>query len=98
MHNCYLGAEQAAVRLTYKKETKVYYYIINILFPLNYEFYRTDLAYIVRRRGYKLIKELLAMSVNTKTAEDDMAGKVDNSAAVNTSQQVTILFRMLLSI
>lgn len=48
---------------------------------------RTDLAYIVRRRGYKLIKELLAMSVNTKTAEDDMAGKVDNSAAVNTSQQ-----------
>lgn len=52
------------------------------------------MAFIVRRRGYKLIKELLATSVNTKTAEDDMAGKVDKAAAVNTNQQVTILFRM----
>lgn len=48
---------------------------------------RQDLAYIVRRRGYKLIKELLATSVNTKTVEDDIAGKVDKAAAVNTNQQ-----------
>ncbi|KAK1361202.1 5'-AMP-activated protein kinase-related [Heracleum sosnowskyi] len=48
---------------------------------------RQDLAYIVRRRGYKLIKELLATSVNTKTVEDDIAGIVDRAAAVNTNQQ-----------
>lgn len=69
-------------------------FIIIILFPLNYEFYRQDLAYIVRRRGYKLIKEHLATSVNTKTVVDDMTGKVDKAAAVNTNQQVTIIFRM----
>ncbi|XP_074372288.1 uncharacterized protein LOC141713004 isoform X2 [Apium graveolens] len=51
---------------------------------------RQDLAYIVRRRGYKLIKELLATSVNAKTAETDMAGKVDKAAAVNTNQQEAV--------
>lgn len=69
-------------------------FIIIIILPLNYELYRQDLAYIVRRRGYKLIKELLATSVNAKTVEDDMAGKVNKAAAVNTNQQVTIIFRM----
>ncbi|KAL1820098.1 hypothetical protein ACET3Z_014967 [Daucus carota] len=48
---------------------------------------RQDLAYIVRRRGYKFIKELLATSVNMKTVENDLAGKVDIGAAVNTNQQ-----------
>lgn len=61
---------------------------------MNYIFYRQDLAYIVRRRGYKFIKELLATSVNMKTVENDLAGKVDIGAAVNTNQQVIIIFRI----
>lgn len=43
--------------------------------------HRNDLAYIVRRRGYKLIRELLADSRETEST--DIHGNADNCIAEN---------------
>lgn len=50
-------------------------------FVLSEMIHRGDLANIVRRRGYKFIRELLADS--TETESTDIDGNVDNCIAEN---------------
>lgn len=51
--------------------------------------YRQDLANVVRRKGYKLIRELLAASQEVKVADCDVEGSLTEDKASNEEDKCT---------